>query len=155
MDFIVSKVVMSITALLVVSTLAGLLSSDKFTDPDTDLARVLDDLSSIIGRIAMSSSEVTITWTVPFLTTGGEVLVTVHHSILTCSSDGKNARAQPIFELHTWPYEGTMLNTSTIQALDNSSEDIECHSGQKFKICTASAQFENGSRLLLFLSRAF
>lgn len=155
MDFIVSKVVMSITALLVVSILAGLLSPDKFADLDTDLVRVLDDLSSIVGRIAMSASEVTITWAVPFLATGGEVLVTVHHSILTGNSDGQCVRMQPIFELHTWPYDGSMLNTSAIHALDNSSEDVECHSGQKFKICTASVQFENGARLLLFLSRAF
>lgn len=155
MDFIVSKVVMSITALLVVSILAGLLSPDKFADPDTDLARVLDDLSSIVGRTAMSASEVTITWTVPFLSTGGEVLVTVHHSILSGSSGGRSVRVQPMFELHTWVYDGSMLNTSAIHALDDSSGDIECRSGQRFTICTASVQFDNGSRLLVFLFRAF
>ena len=155
MDFIVSKVVMSITALLVVSILAGLVSPDKLVDLDTDLVRVLDDLSSIVGRTAMSASEVTITWAVPFLTTGGEVLVTVHHSILSGSSGSQRVRVQPIFELHTWSYDGSMLSTSTIHTLDNSSEDVECRSGQKFTICTASVLFENGSRLLLFLSRAF
>ena len=155
MDFIVSKVVMSIAALLVVSILAELLSPDKFVDLDSDLVRVLDDLSSIIGRTAMSASQVTITWTVPFLSTGGEVLVTVHQSILSGSSGGQRVRVQPIFELHTWSYDGSMLNTSTINALDDSSEDVECRSGQKFTICTTSAQFDNGSRLLLFLSRAF
>lgn len=155
MDFIVSKVVMSITALLVVSILAGLLSPDKFVHLDTELVRVLDDLSSTVCRTAMSASEVTITWTVPFISTGGEVLVTVHHSILSGSSGGQRVRVQPIFELHTWSYDGSMLNTSTIDALDNYSEDVECRSGQKFTICTASVQFDNGSRLLLFLSRAF
>jgi len=154
MDFIVSKVVMSITALLVVSILAGLLSPDKFVHLDTELVRVLDDLSSIVGRTAMSASEVTITWTVPFISTGGEVLVTVHRSILSGSSGGQRVRVQPIFELHTWSYDGSMLNTSTIDALDNYSEDVECRSGQRFTICTASVQFDNGSRLLLFLSRA-
>jgi len=155
MDFIVSKVVMSVTALLVVSILAGLLSPDKFADLDTDLEGVLEDLSSIIGRMAMSACEVTITWTVPFLSTGGEVLVTVHHSILSGSSDEQSVRMQPVFELHTWSYDGSMLNSSAVNALDDSSEGVECRSGQKFTVCTASVQFDNGSRLLLFLSRAF
>ena len=155
MDFIVSKVVMSIIALLVVSVVAGLLSPDKFSDSDSDLTRVLDDLSSIIDRTVMSASEVAITWTVPFLSTGGEVSVTVHHSILSGSSCGKNARVEPIFEPHTWSYDGSMLNTSTIHALDNASDDIECSSGQTLTICTTSVRFDNGSKLLVFVSRAF
>ncbi len=155
MDFIVSKVVMSITALLVVSMLGGLLSPDRFADLDSDLARILDDLSSIVSRAAMSASEVTITWAVPFLSSGGEVLVTVHHSILSGCSGGQSVRAQPTFELHTWPYDGSMLNASAVHALDASSDDVECSSGQRLKICMASVQFDNGSRSLLFISRAF
>jgi hypothetical protein len=153
MDFIVSKVVVSITALLVVSILTGLLSPNRFTDLDSDLERVLEDLSSTVGRTAMSACEVAITWTVPFLSTGGEVLVTVHQSILSGTSGDQRVRTQPVFELHTWAYDGSMLNTSTIDALDNSSEDVECISGQRLMICNAFVQFENGSRLLLFLSR--
>ncbi len=154
MDFIVSKVVMSVTALLVVSILAGLLSPDKFVDSDNDLVRVLDDLSSTIDRIAMSASEVTITWTVPFLSSGDEVLVTVQHSILSGSSNDRIARLQPVFELHTWSYDGSVLNTSTIEALDLSSDGIGCRSGQRLTISTAPVLLENESKLLVFLSRA-
>jgi hypothetical protein len=154
MDFIISKVVMSITALIVVSILAGLLSPERFAGVSTDLERILDDLSSVVSRTAMSASEITITWTVPFLTTGGEVSVTVHNSILSGRSGGEIARVQPMFELHTWHYDGSMMNASTIDALDNASEDIDCSSGRKLTVCNASVQFENGSRLLIFLARA-
>ncbi len=155
MDFIISKVVMSITALLVVSVLAGLVSPDKYVNLDSDLERALDDLSSLVCRTALSASEVTMTWTVPFLTTGGEVLVTVHHSILSGSSGGHCVRVQPVIDMHTWSYDGSMLNSSAIDALDDSSEDVECHSGQMLKISTVPVHFDNGSRLLIFIFRVF
>jgi hypothetical protein len=154
MDFIVSKVLMSVTALLVVSILAGLLSPDKFVDPDSDLARVLYDLSSTVDRIAMSASEVTITWTVPFLSSGDEVLVTVHHSILSGSSNERTVQLQPVFELHTWSHDGSVLNSSAIDALDLYSDGIGCRSGQKLTISTVPVLLENESRLLVFLTRA-
>lgn len=151
MDFIISKVVMSITALLVVSVLTGLLSPNMFVEVDTELGGVLEDLSSIITRAVMSASEVSITWTVPFLATGGEVLVTVHHSLFTCSTEDESERMQPVFDLHTWEYDEAMLNASIIRELDDSSENLERHSGQGLTISAEPVQFENESRLLLFV----
>ena len=152
MDFIISKVVMSVAALLVASILAGVLSPDVFTDTDSELERVLTGLSSIVGRAVMSASEITMTWTVPFLSSGGEVVVTVHNSILSCSSGGESAFVQPTSDFHTWSYDGSMLNMSTLQALDRSTGHLEWCSGQKIMVSTEFVQFDNGPRLLVFLS---
>ncbi len=151
MDFIVSKVAMSICALLVVSILGGMLRSDIFVDERDELKSILTDLSRTIERAAWSGCEAKTAWTVPCLTDHEIIEVSIHSSTVSAESGGRTVVISPACEIHTWSWNGSALNASLVQYLDNFSPAVHSVSGQAIEVRTQSVSFENGYRMFAFV----
>lgn len=153
MDFIVSKVAMSICALLVVSVLGGMLRSDIFVDEPDELESILTDLSMTLERAAWSGCETKTAWTVPFLTDHDIIEVSISSSTVSAGSGDRRVAVSPACEIHTWSWNGSALNATVVRHLDDISPAVRSVSGQAMEIWTQSVSFENGYRVFAFVGQ--
>lgn len=152
MDFVVSKVAMSVCALLVVSVLAGAFSSERFVEKDAELESIAEDLSLLAERIWRSGSEVKMTWVVPFLSTGEEVEMTIENSLIWARSATDLAVRMPSCGLHTWAWDNSELNSTMAKELDSHAHEVKARSGQSLELRTERVLFESQTRLMVFVS---
>jgi hypothetical protein len=152
MDFFVSKVALSICALLVVTILGGVMDRDRFLDDGREIETILQDFCSCADRAFQQRSEGTMSWTVPMLSTGKEIKLVLDRGIVLCQWDGKTIVRQPQCCLHTWRWDGSALNESRVEELDKDSSRLVARSGESILLTTAYVLFENDHRLLVFAS---
>ena len=153
MDFVVSKVAMSICALMVVGALAGVFDRDAFVQRDHELSGVLDRLSSVVDRAAISSSEFTTGWRVPLSSDGSPIMISIRAGSVSAESGGRTAVAQPACDLHTWSWDGRGLNSSAICEMDASSPQLRFESGMTILIRAIMVTLDNEPRYLVFASQ--
>jgi len=151
-DFVVSKVAMSVCALMVVAVLAGVFDGDAFIDRDHGLSGVLDRLSDLVDRAATSSSEFTTGWRVPLSSDGSPIVISIRAGSVSAECSGRTAVAQPACGLHTWTWDGRGLNSSSINEMDRLSPQLMFESGMTILIRTIMVTFENEPRYLVFAS---
>ncbi|MGQ9587684.1 MAG: hypothetical protein ACUVT7_04795 [Thermoplasmata archaeon] len=154
MDFVVSKVAMSVCALLVLSVLAGAFSSERFVEKDAELESVAEDLSLLAERIWRSGSEIRMTWAVPFLSTGEGVEITIENSVVWAKSATDLAVRKPSCGLHTWAWDCSELNSTTARELDSHARQVNARSGQSLELRTEHVLFESQTKLMVFVSLA-
>ena len=154
MDFVVSKVAMSICALMVVAVLAGVFDRDAFVDRDHELSGVLNRLSGLVDRAATSSSEFTTGWRVPLLSDGCAIVISIRAGAISAESGGRTTMTQPACGLHTWNWDGRGLNSSSICEMDRSSPQLRFESGMTILIRTILVTLENEPRYLVFASQS-
>jgi len=152
MDFVVSKVAMSICALLVASVLSGVFGNDLLFRGVDELDSILTDLSITLERSAWSNSEGTTVWEIPYISNGDTVFISIQASILRASSGERSAIAVPGCEAHTWTWNGTSLNSTSVRSLDESSFQIESSSGHALEIEAKEIRYENGNVMFVFVS---
>ena len=151
MDFIVSKVAMSICALLVASALSGVFGDELLFSRANELDSILANLSTTIERSAWSNSEGTTVWKIPFLSNGDTVVISIQGSNLRASSSEKSEMMSIGCEAHTWAWNGTSLNSTSVKALEESSPPIESCSGHGFQIEAREVRYENGNAMFVFM----
>lgn len=152
MDFVVSRVVMSICALLVASVLAGVVDVPQFEEPDRELRDIAEALCRTAEDCAGSFSEVDLVWVVPSLASGGTVQITIDCELVTaCSADSKVVAGSDC-EMHLWEWDGTSLNRSRLEALDASSAPILARSGDSIVLESIAVEFEGLRLPILFVS---
>jgi len=142
MDFIVSKVAMSICALVVVSVLGGVLGNSPLTRGINELESALIDLATAIERSISSRCEEITTWRVPFLSNGESMNVSIGCSVFRAWSGSSSAALKVACAVHTWDWNGTSLNSSTMETLDRESSAIVATSGRTLEIRTYVIMFE-------------
>lgn len=151
-DFVVSKVAMSVCALVVVGVLAGVVDNEKFTNCDQELAEVLERFSGLVDRAAMCAFGFATGWTVPLSSDGSPIDVSIHAGVVRAESGNRVASLQPSCELHTWWWNGSRLNLSSIRALDESSPRLDFVSSEMILVRTIEMTVENELRHLVFVS---
>lgn len=152
MDFVVSKVAMSICALLVVTVLGGVLGNDILFSEVDELDSILTDLSIAVERSVWSACEGRIIWRVPFLSDGTSIDVSVRGSVFSAKSGERSAVLRPACDTHTWQWNGTSLNATCVSILDASSPVAIASSGHALEIRTQMIAYEDQSRILAFVS---
>lgn len=152
MDFVVSKVAMSVCALLVVGVLGGLINGTTTIEEEHELSAVLDDLRELVERTGRTGAQGTIHWTVPSLSTGGEVSLQLTCRLLRASCEGHSAVERPSCPIHTWAWDGTMLNSTVIVELDRAAPALEAVSGQLLVLHPELVLAENDEVQMLFVS---
>jgi hypothetical protein len=152
-DFVVSKVAMSICALMVVAVLAGVFDGDTFADRDHELSGVLHRLSDLIDRAATSSSEFTTGWRIPLSSGGNPIVISLGAGSVSAESDGRTAMIRLACGLHTWTWDGRGLNLSAVYEMDRSSPQLRFESGMTIQIRTILVTFENEPTYLVFASQ--
>jgi len=152
-DFVVSKVAMSICALMVIGVLAGVLDRDAFVDRDHELSEILDGLSDLVDRAATSSSEFATGWRIPLSSDGGPIVISIRAGSVSAESGGRTAVVRPACGLHTWIWDGRELNSSSMREMDGSSPQLRFESGMTILIKTILVTLENEPRYLVFASQ--
>ena len=152
MDFFVSKVALSICALLVITILSGVTDTDRFVDDRRDIETILQGFCDVVDRAFGERSEGSVVWTVPALPTGDGIELTIERGAVHCQWDGRSIVRQPQSYLHTWRWDGSALNESTVGELDKNSSRLMASSGESFILTTTYVLFENDHRLLAFAS---
>lgn len=152
MDFFVSKVALSICALLVIGILGGVTDKDRFVDYGHEIETILGDLCEVAGRALRGLSEGSVLWTVPALSNGEALELALDHGLVLCRSDGRSFIREPPCYLHTWRWDGSGLNKTILDRLDDSSAQLTIVSGDGLLLTTAHILLENELRLLVFAS---
>jgi hypothetical protein len=152
MDFFVSKVALSICALLVVTILSGVTDRERFMDDGREVEGVLQDFCDIADRVFGERSAGTVLWTVPSLLTGNGIELVIDRGVVSCLWDGRSIVRQPQCYIHTWIWNGSPLNDSTVGNLDKDSVRLATSSGENILLTTAYVLFENDRRLLTVAS---
>ncbi len=129
MDFIVSKVAMSVAALITVGAVGGIFDLCLASDHERELEVVLDDLSHRLILVSSSRPGSACAWTVPTLTDGGRIVMNLTLEAISASTSEHVAFRQPPVELHTWLWEGGLLNISAVQELDRAARPLLVPSG--------------------------
>lgn len=134
MDFIVSKVAMSVAALVTVGVAGGVFDLCLAPDEVAELEGVLQDLAARLMLVASTGPGSTSTWTVPQLSTGDAVTMHVSSEMFSASSSGERAFREPPVEIHTWQWEGMDLNMSIVETLDEEAMPLCVESGSSVLI---------------------
>jgi hypothetical protein len=152
MDFVVSKVAMSICALLVVATLGGMFGEGALLDPKGELERIVDDFCSVVDSIALSRTESGINWLVPFTSNGETVIIQLDGALVRAGSGIEVAVGQPVRLVRTWEYDGCDLNATMLADLDETCTIIEARSGESICLESRFVTLENQLRVFIFAS---
>lgn len=153
MDFVVSKVAMSICALMVVAALSGAFDRDAFVGEDEGLSRILESLCDLVNRAATSRSEFAVGWIVPLLPSGDSMAISIQAGLVKAEGIGSTERAQPSCGLHTWVWDGGEMNLTAMVDMDETSPQLDFRSGETIIIRTVQVTLENEPRFLVFASR--
>ena len=151
MDFVVSKVAMSVCALMVVSVLGGILEQDLVFGGGSELETIVKQFCSLADRALMSGSDAEVGWTVPSLADGTRIELRVEKRIVTGEADGERSMTQPMSDIHTWTWDGRALNDSTVDKLDDASAGIIAMSGESVALEVRAVMLENEPKMLLFV----
>ena len=151
MDFVISKVVMSICALTVVSILGGLVESDIFASPATELSEILRSFHDSVHATVQSGSGSRIAWKVPGLQDGKSVEISVHTDFVRCTSERNDCVFWNNVELHLWIWDGEPLNETTMSELDENADHVIAFTGDEFVITCERVVLDNAPRDFAFI----
>jgi hypothetical protein len=152
-DFIVSKVALSVCALLTVAVLSNVFDRDRFVPTDAEVRRIVNDLRETIDSVYGGGTEKSVSWPVPRLPDGKDVSICITGGLVRGDAEGYSFVAKPIAPVHTWAWDEERLNESLIKDLDNSSEDIHAVSGEVFVISSIATPVDNDQMLLVFVRK--
>jgi len=154
MDFVVSKVAMAACALLAATVLAGALNPSKFIDIEDELDCMLSDFCRLAERVGMSGSVMSVLWEVPYLASGDAARIEISDGTVTASSGDRRVLAEPGIPLHTWSWDGGPLNASEEALLDCHALGLVASSGSVISVVSCNVQYENDSKILVFVQEA-
>jgi len=150
-DFVVSKVAMSICALMVAGCLAGIVETSFGPDPGDDLSEILDDLQATISRLASNGGGSATAWTVPALPSGGTVHIVFGDGSALARSEDASRAVETRPEVHTWAWDGLPLNMTRVDELDAGSRLLEAWTGQSVTVSTAEVLMDDDREVLVFV----
>jgi hypothetical protein len=150
MDFVVSKVAMSICALLVIGVLSGAVGSQDRELLVDELDAMVTHVCSLVDRAVLTGAEASMRWSVPDLASGDPVTVSIRAGIVRAASGGQECAGQPQAGVHTWTWAGVCLNESAVYALDGSSEPVELTSGDDLVLSTELVLLDDEPTILAF-----
>ncbi len=151
MDFFLSKVAISICALLIVAVLGTAMNQDRFIDGGEEIKSILEEFCQVAERAYVAGIEGMVISVVPELPNGDSITVFVEHRGISSHETGKTLAASPHCAIHTWRWDGMGLNQSTIETLDESSEGFAVSSGHGMIVETAYVLIENDVELMVFV----
>ncbi|MBN1678587.1 MAG: hypothetical protein JW880_08630 [Candidatus Thermoplasmatota archaeon] len=155
MDFIISKVAMSVCGLLMVGVLSGCMDPAHLADPGHELDQIIGRFCDLVDRAVLSRSECSLTWTVPCLADGQDIEMTISGGIVSAEGGGHRAYGKPVTGIHAWQHTGAAMNMTGLRLLDSSSEDFVVISGEPLIVSTELVLLENQPNFLAFVQRAF
>jgi hypothetical protein len=152
MDFVVSKVAMSICALMVVAILGGVFNEGAFLDVNNELENIVDDFCSVADMIALAGAESSISWLVPFSSDGDPVSIKIDGILVRAESGSESAVSQPVSPVRTWRYDGRSMNATQLAEMDATVNVLKARSGQSITLESRMVSVDNQNRMFVFAS---
>lgn len=153
MDFVISKVAMSLCALMVAGVLSGCMDPANFVDADRELDAVVERLCGLVDRAVLSGSKSSIAWQVPCLSDGKEVRLLICSGTVAAEAGDWRSLGQPVTGIHTWRNTGAAMNTTGLRLLDEASGELEARSGDRLLLTTEQVLLDNSPTFLAFVQR--
>lgn len=151
MDFVMSKLGLSVCALLVVSIL-GEAFAEPMADRERDeLVGVAERLNRLISALLASGGEATYVYLVPSLSTGSGISMTITTNRLELASPSAKAVASPLCAIHLWQWNGTELNHSEMVDRDASCAPVVALSGDNLLIAMLLVPVQGVTTTLVFM----
>ncbi len=150
-DFVVSRVAMSVCALMVAGGLAGIVETSFEPDPAGELEAILADLQEAISRLMSHGGGSTLSWTVPALPSGATVHMSFRDGTALARSESASRTIETRPELHTWAWDGLPTNRTTVEELDAGSQWLDAWTGQPVSISTSEVLVEDIREVLVFV----
>lgn len=154
MDFVISKVAMSICALVVAGALSGCMDPRNFVDPSAELDDLVREFCGLVDRMVMSGSACSLTWEVPSLANGGGATLLIDQGMVSAEGCGETSVGRPVSCLHTWKNTGASLNASALELLDSLADGLGARSGERVFLTTELVLLDNEPRYLAFVTKA-
>jgi hypothetical protein len=151
MDFVLSKVIMSVCALAVAGILTGVARHTDAPDTSSDLDELLWRFERLVSDISRSGAECSANWILPELPSGAEVEIGVWADRASATSGGLTRWATLEIRLHTWSWNGSVLNQSVVDTLDMASVCVRANSGQSFGLTSEWVATSDGQELMVFI----
>jgi hypothetical protein len=150
MDFIVSKVALSVCALMTAGVLYGVYGGDMMRDVDGDLERILARFVDETVRPSVDGVESRTVWEVPGLPDGNVVWLVVGGWTVEAHSGAAVAAIQLPEEMHTWSLTCGVMNSTVVEAFDDGSARIRACTGQHVTVISVEISLDNSEALMLF-----
>lgn len=153
MDFVISKVAMSVCALLVAGVLSGCLDPANLVELGGDLDDIVRRFCVLVDRIALSGSSSSLTWAVPCLPDGQDIRVEVQRGLVKVEAGDERCYGQPVSGVHTWHNTGAAMNSTGLKLLDAVADGLVAVTGESILLTTELVLLDNEPAYLAFVSK--
>jgi hypothetical protein len=151
MDFVASKVGMSVCALMVSSILVSVLEGSQTAYMESELdgiaREMADDLSSVLlGGVRSRTVD-----QVPWLATGEAVDVAVSTDSLLLRCGSAATCVTLAHSVHLWRWNGSRLDLSEVGTLDSMTPPLEASSGDLLETSVENIEVDDSDVLMVFV----
>lgn len=154
MDFVMSKVGLSVCALITASVLGAVVSDSGVDERRQELRVVLQRMCDLISSAALAGGDSVRVFCVPALSTGEPIRTTVTVDGAIVSSGTASEIGHPCTRVHLWHWDGRDLNDSVIADLDRSHVETTVHTGETLEIFAMSMVVGDMHQVLVFVLSA-
>lgn len=148
----VSKVAMSVCALIVAGCLSGVVGTVTQPDPGADLGLLLEDLQRRVSSLAALRGECSLEWKVPSLSSGDAIVLSISGRSACACHKGEVRCAEIRPPVHTWEWDGLPANSTLIAERDLCSPVLTGHSGDVIALRVTTVPVDDAEAFLLFAS---
>jgi hypothetical protein len=106
----------------------------------------------VADSAAVSMAHASMTWTIPFTSSGGTIHFELERSIVRMESGSDKVVVRPICDIRTWVCIGAILNSTELEALDWGSPKLVADSGDILELDSRTVLLNNENRILVFAS---
>ena len=152
MDFVMSKIGISLCALMTATVLGTVMAEFVADDRSQELRSIANRLCDAISSAALGYGDMVTTYSIPLLSTGEEVVATITVDGTIVSSGGVSAVDHPCTQVHLWHWDGGRLNGTAIADLDEAHPRMEAESGTTLEILTMTLLVEDRLQTLVFVA---
>ncbi|HUV61757.1 MAG TPA: hypothetical protein VMW71_06290 [Thermoplasmata archaeon] len=154
MDFVISKVGMSICALLVVSVLGQSLYESSTTSEMDALEGIVRLFDHFLFNCVRGGEDVDCLYRVPHLPDGALVCMTFHPGGVIASSENARVYAETCCPLNLWDWSGDELNQTVLGEMNRDCDPIESTSGDGLLIQVRCVPIQSVPCRMAFVSLA-
>jgi hypothetical protein len=151
MDFVMSRIGLSVCALISVSVLGAAFAEHELDDKRQELRTAVQRLCDTMSAAALGYGDSVTTYTVPWLSTGEAIQATVTTDGTVMSTGALSEVDHPCTQIHLWRWDGNELNNSVIAQMDAACGGFTASSGASLDIVGMSLMVDGTPRMLVFV----
>lgn len=151
LDFVISKVAMSVCALFVASLLGPALANSQHHDTDSELEDIIVRLARVVSAAMIDGLEADAAQHLPRTISGEAIRVDLRSDSFIAVSESERASCQLCAAIHLWIWNGSGLRSSVLDELDRTHSMVSAVSGDVVKVSTRWVPIDSTPTLLTFV----